>query len=86
MYDKIHYKKKKEISGTTLKHQYSHYRCLRRRKEREKGPEEIFQEILAENFSNMGNSHPIPGSTETPRQDKPKEEHTETHRNQSEEN
>ena len=27
----------------------------------------------------MGNSQPSPGSTESPRQDKPKEEHTETH-------
>ena len=52
--------------------------------EREKGSEEIFKETLAENFSNMGNSHPSPGSTETSRQDKPKEEHTETHRNQTE--
>ena len=31
-------------------HQYSHYRCPRR-----KGPEKIFEEIIAENFLNMGN-------------------------------
>ena len=29
-----------------------------------------------------GNSHPIPGSTESPRQDKPKEKRAETHSNQ----
>ena len=33
-------------------HQYSHYRCPRRR--REKGPEKIFEEIIAENFPNTG--------------------------------
>ena len=48
--------------------------------EREKGPEKIFEKIKAENFSNMGkgNNQPSPGSTESPRQDKPKEEHIET--------
>ena len=35
-------------------HQYSHYRSPRRRREREKGPERIFEEIIAENFTNMG--------------------------------
>ena len=29
-----------------------------------------------------GNSHPSPGSTESPRQDKPKEKHAKTHSNQ----
>ena len=29
---------------------------------REKVSEEIFEEIIAENFPNMGNSHPSPGS------------------------
>ena len=33
-------------------HQYSRYRCPRRR--REKGPEKIFEEIIAENLPNMG--------------------------------
>ena len=33
-------------------YQYSHYRSHRRR--REKGPEKIFEEIIAENFPNMG--------------------------------
>ena len=33
-------------------HQHSHYRGPRRR--REKGPEKVFEETLAENFPNMG--------------------------------
>ena len=35
-------------------HQHAHYRGLRRRREREKGPEKIFEEIIAENFPNVG--------------------------------
>ena len=35
-------------------HQYSHYRGHRRRREREKGPEKIFEEIIVKNFPNMG--------------------------------
>ena len=34
-------------------HKHSHYR-VPQRKEREKGPEKIFEEIIAENFPNMG--------------------------------
>ena len=45
--------------------------------EREKGPEKIFEKIIAENLPNMGkgNNQPSSGSTESPRSDKPKEEH-----------
>ena len=32
-------------------HQHSHYRGPRRRREREKGPEQLFEEIIAESFS-----------------------------------
>ena len=35
-------------------HQHLYYRGARRRKEREKETEKIFQEIIAENFPNMG--------------------------------
>ena len=35
--------------------------------EREKGSEKIFEEVIAENFPNMWNSQPSPGSTESPR-------------------
>ena len=52
--------------------------------ERAKGPEKIFEEIIVENFPNMGknNSHPSPRSAESPRQDKPKEKYAKTHSNQ----
>ena len=33
--------------------QHLHYRGPRRRREREKGPEKIFEETIAENFPNM---------------------------------
>jgi len=51
--------------------------------DREKETEKIFEEIIAEN---MGNSQPSSGSPENPRKDKSKEEHTETHRNQTDKN
>ena len=42
---------------------------------------------MTENFPNMGKKvSPSPGSTESPRQDKPKEEHTKTHSNQTDNN
>ena len=43
------------------------------------GPKKIFEEIIVENFSNMGKgkSQPSPGSTDRPRKDEPKEEHAE---------
>ena len=52
--------------------------------EREKGPEKIFKEIIAENFPNMGKEivNQVQ-KAQSPRQDKPKEEHTETHSNQT---
>ena len=52
----------------------------------EKGPEKIFKDIIAENIPNMGNSHLSPGIAQSPRQDKPKEEHTETRSNQIDKN
>jgi len=46
--------------------------------EREKGPEKIFEEIIAENFPHMGKEivNKVQ-ETQNPRQDKPKEKHTE---------
>ena len=43
--------------------------------------ENILEDLTAENFPNLGKEsrHPGPGSTESPKQDKPKEDHTETH-------
>ena len=43
---------------------------------RDKGPEKIFEEIIAENFTNMGKKYqPNSGGTESPRQHKPKLEY-----------
>ena len=66
-------------------HQYSHYRGLRRR--REKGPEKIFEEIIAKNSLNMEKKivNQVQ-EAQSPRKDKPKEEHTETHSNQTDKN
>ena len=55
--------------------------------ERKKGPEKIFEEIITENIPNMGKeiiNHVK--EVQSPRQDKPKEEHTETHINQTDKN
>ena len=59
----------------------------RRRREREKGPEKTFKEIIAGNFHNMGKEivNQIQ-KAQSPRQDKPKEEHTKTHSNQTDKN
>ena len=65
-------------------HQHSHYRGPRG-EEREKGPEKIFEEIIAEIFPSMGmeavtlvqEMQRVPGK-------KPKEESSETHNNQTE--
>ena len=79
--------KKQDNLRDNIKHtKRSHYRGPRRRQE--KRPEKIFKEIIAKNFLNMGKgtSQPSPGNTESPRQDKPKEEHTEMHSNQTDKN
>ena len=61
--------------------------CIRRvpeGEERDKGPAKIFEEIIAENVPNMGKDTVIQvQEVQSPRQDKPKEEHTETHSNQT---
>ena len=55
--------------------------------EREKGPEKIFEEIIIENFPNMGKETVTQvQELQRPSQDKPKEEHTETHINQIDKN
>ena len=51
--------------------------------EREEGPEKIFEEIIVENFPNMGKEIATQvQEAQTPRHDKPKEKHAETHSNQ----
>ena len=56
--------------------------------ERGNGPEKIFEEIIAENLPNMEKEivNQVQGNTESPRQNKLKEEHTKTHSNQTDEN
>ena len=55
--------------------------------ESDKAPEKIFEEIIAENFLNMGNEivNQVQ-EAQSPRKDKPKEEHTKTHGNQTDKN
>jgi len=52
-----------------------------------KGPENIFEEIIAENFPNTGKEivNQVQ-EAQSPRQDEPKEEHTETHSDQTDKN
>ena len=67
-------------------HQHSHYMGPRG-EEREKGPEKIFEEIIDENFPNMGKE--IVNQVQEAqsfKQDKPKEEHTDTYSNQTDKN
>ena len=55
--------------------------------EREKGPEKIFEEIIAENFLNMGKERVNQvQEAQSPRKDKLREEYTETHSNQADKN
>ena len=55
--------------------------------EREKGPEKIFEEIIVKNFPNMGKEIATQvQAAQSPRQDKPKEKHAETHSNQIDKN
>ena len=54
--------------------------------EKEKGPEKICDENLVKNFPNMGKEIATPvQEVQSPRQDKAKEKHTETHSNQNDE-
>ena len=52
-----------------------------------KGPEKIFEEIIAENFPNMGKEviNQVQ-EAQSPRRNKTKGEHTETHGNQTDKN
>ena len=58
-----------------------------REEEREKGPEKIFEEIIDENFPNMGKEIVTQvQEAQSFKQDKPKEEHTDTYSNQTDKN
>ena len=55
--------------------------------EGEKRPEKIFKEIIVENFPNMGKEIATHvQEVQSPRQDRPKEKHAETHSNQTDKN
>ena len=50
--------------------------------ENEQGMENLFEEIMTENFPNLVKErHTGPGSAENPKQDGPKEAYIETHHN-----
>ena len=67
-------------------HQHSHYRGPGG-EERERGFEKIFEEITAKNLPKMGKEIVTQDQeAHSPRQDKPKEEHTETHSNKTDKN
>ena len=52
--------------------------------ERETGPEKIFEDIIADNFPNMGKEVVCQvQAAQSSRKDKRKEEHTKTHSNQA---
>ena len=68
-------------------HQHLRYRSPRRRREGETTWENIWRDNswqLPE--YGKGNSQPSPGSTASPRQDKPKKEHTKTYSIQTDKN
>ena len=78
----------------SLRHLWDNIKCTNIRiiwvpeaEERERGPEKIFEKIIAENFPNMAKE--IVNEVQEahcPRQDKLKEEHTEPHSNQTDKN
>ena len=51
--------------------------------EKQKGIENIFEEIVVENFSNVKETDIKIRSTETPKQVEPKQTHTKTHYNKN---
>ena len=62
-----------------------HYKSSR--KIREKGPEKIYEELIAETFSNMGKEIVYQvQEAESSSQNKLKEEHPKTHSNQTDRN
>ena len=85
---KTEYRKKNENSSRdlwdTIKCTNIHIIGVPEGEEREKGSEKIFKEIIAENFHNMGKEivNQVQ-KAQSPRQDKPKEEHTGTYSNQT---
>ena len=71
----------------SIKHTNNHIIGVLVGEERQKGLEKIFEEPIAENFPNMGKEiiNQVQ-ERESPRKDKPKEEHTKTHSNHTDKN
>ena len=70
-----------------IKHNNIHIIGFPEGEETEKGPEKIFEEIIVENFPNMGKEIATQvQEVQSPIQDKPKEKHAETHSNQIDKN
>ena len=65
-------------------HLHSNYR-VPEEEEESKWTEKIFEEIIVENFPNMGNEivHQVQEAQRVPIQDKSKEKHAKTHINQA---
>ena len=65
-------------------HQHSNYKGARGSREKKKVTEKIFEEIIVENFPNMGKEivNQIQ-EVQSPIQDKSKEKHAKTHINQT---
>ena len=63
--------------------QYSYYRSPRRRRERER-TEKVFEEVIVENFPNVGKEIATQvKEAQSPIQNTPKEKHAETYSNQT---
>ena len=84
--------KRMKINEDSLRDFWDNIKCINihiigvpEGEERERGLKEIFEEIIAENFPNIGKEmvkQVQEASTESLRHNKPKEEHTKTHSNQ----
>ena len=95
-FHRTEYRKKNEKKWRQLKDLWDNIKCTNicnlgvpEGEERERGSKKIFEEIIAEKFPNMGKeiiSQVQEFHTQSPRQDKPKEEHTETHSTQTDKN
>ena len=66
-----------------MKHSNIHIIGLPEGEESKQGIENLFEEMLTENFPNLVKEkrHTSPGSSENPKQVGPKEAHTKTHHN-----
>ena len=69
-----------------IKHTNIHIIGVPEGEEWEKGPEKIFAEVIAEQLPEQGKGNSQVQEAQSPRKDKPKEEHTETHSNQTDKN